>query len=79
MPYWGPYYNNLKLKKHLKKFKDKIEIEDVKFLWHEDFAKLITEGKIGGLFQGEWNLKSRALGNRSIIGDARSLKTKKKE
>ena len=79
MPYWGPYYNNDEIKETLKKFKDKIEIEDVtNFLWHEDFAKLITEGKIGGLFQGRMEFGPRALGNRSIIGDARSLKTKER-
>ena len=44
----------------------------------KNFAKLITNGKIGGLFQGRMEFGPRALGNRSIIGDARSLKTKGK-
>ena len=46
----------MKLKKHLKNLKIRLKLGCYKFLWHEDFAKLITEGKIGGLFQGEWNL-----------------------
>ena len=63
--------------KILQKFEGKIKIEDTtNGLWHENFAKLITEGKIGGLFQGRMEFGPRALGNRSIIGDARSLKTK---
>ena len=79
MPYWGPHYNNDEIRKTLKKFEDKIKIEDAtNGLWHEYFAKLITEGKIGGLFQGRMEFGPRALGNRSIIGDARSLKTKER-
>ena len=79
MPYWGPHYSNDEIKKILKKFEDKIKIEDApNDLWHEYFAKLITEGKIGGLFQGRMEFGPRALGNRSIIGDARSLKTKER-
>ena len=79
MPYWGPNYNNDEIKKTLKKFENKIKIEDAtNFLWHENFAKLITEGKIGGLFQGRMEFGPRALGNRSIIGDARTLKTKER-
>ena len=77
MPYWGPNYSNDEIKKILQKFEGKIKIEDTtNGLWHENFAKLITEGKIGGLFQGRMEFGPRALGNRSIIGDARSLKTK---
>ena len=79
MPYWGPHYSNDEIKKTLKKFDDRIKIKDATDdLWHEYFAKLITEGKIGGLFQGRMEFGPRALGNRSIIGDARSLKTKER-
>ena len=79
MPYWGPYFNNEAIRKSLKKFEDNIVIcDETNGLWHENFAKLITEGKIGGLFQGRMEFGPRALGNRSIIGDARSLKTKER-
>ena len=79
MPYWGPHFSNDEIKKTLKKFEDKIIISDeTNDLWQKNFAKLITNGKIGGLFQGRMEFGPRALGNRSIIGDARSLKTKER-
>jgi len=40
-------------------------------------AKEISEGKIAGWFQGRMEFGPRALGNRSIIGDARNPKTQK--
>ena len=79
MPYWGPHFSNDEIKKSFKKFEDKIVISDeTNHLWQKNFAKLITNGKIGGLFQGRMEFGPRALGNRSIIGDARSLKTKER-
>ena len=79
MPYWGPNFSNDEIKKSFKKFEDKIIINDeTNDLWQKNFAKLITNGKIGGLFQGRMEFGPRALGNRSIIGDARSLKTKER-
>ncbi|MFZ5797557.1 MAG: carbamoyltransferase [Thermodesulfobacteriota bacterium] len=40
--------------------------------WAGEVAKLIAEEKVIGLFQGRMEFGPRALGNRSIIGDARS-------
>jgi len=38
----------------------------------DEIARLIEEGRVVGLFQGRMEFGPRALGNRSIIGDARS-------
>ncbi len=40
--------------------------------WAKKVAELINEQKVVGLFQGRMEFGPRALGNRSIIGDARS-------
>jgi carbamoyltransferase len=42
--------------------------------WADTIAGLISEQKVIGLFQGRMEFGPRALGNRSIIGDARSPK-----
>jgi carbamoyltransferase len=40
--------------------------------WPEKIAALLADEKVVGLFQGRMEFGPRALGNRSIIGDARS-------
>lgn len=40
--------------------------------WSGEIARLIASEKVVGLFQGRMEFGPRALGNRSIIGDARS-------
>jgi carbamoyltransferase len=42
--------------------------------WASELAKLIADEKVVGLFQGRMEFGPRSLGNRSIIGDARSAK-----
>jgi len=42
--------------------------------WAPTLAKLISEEKVLGLFQGRMEFGPRSLGNRSIVGDARSPK-----
>lgn len=44
----------------------------------EATAKLIAEGKVVGWFQGRMEFGPRALGNRSILGDARNGEMQKK-
>jgi len=62
--YWGPEFNNDEIKKildecHLKyDYYDDVEGET---------AKLLSEGKIVGWFQGRMEWGPRALGNRSIL------------
>ncbi len=40
--------------------------------WAPAVARLMADGKVVGLFQGRMEFGPRALGNRSIVGDARS-------
>jgi carbamoyltransferase len=40
--------------------------------WADTIAGLLRDGKVVGLFQGRMEYGPRALGNRSILGDARS-------
>ena len=42
--------------------------------WPDAIASLLADEKVVGLFQGRMEFGPRALGNRSIIGDARSRK-----
>ena len=45
---------------------------------NKDIASQISNGKVVGWFQGRMEFGPRALGNRSILGDARNLKMQKK-
>ena len=74
--YLGPQYSNENIKAYLDgngfiyaKLKDQ-ELP-------EKIADLISEEKIIGWFQGRMEFGPRALGSRTIIGDARSPKTQK--
>ena len=44
---------------------------------NKDIASQISNGKVVGWFQGRMEFGPRALGNRSILGDARNLKMQK--
>jgi carbamoyltransferase len=71
--YLGPEFNNGDIKKIL-------ESKKLKFRFLEDpakeGAKLISEGKILGWFQGRMEAGPRALGNRSILADPTNPKIK---
>jgi carbamoyltransferase len=73
MSYLGPEYSNKKIEKFLDK-------EGIPFQKLSDseiadkIADLIATGNVVGWFQGRMEFGPRALGNRSIIGDARSPK-----
>jgi carbamoyltransferase len=45
--------------------------------WAPTLAKLVAEENVIGLLQGRMEFGPRALGNRSIVGDARSARTQK--
>lgn len=74
--YLGPEFGNQEIKNYLEKKQivyrylpeDKIS---------GTVARLINQQKVVGLFYGRMEFGPRALGNRSIIGDARSAKTQK--
>jgi carbamoyltransferase len=69
-------YDN-KIETTLEKYHSKIKIEN-----HKDYikktAKLLSEGKIIGWFHGASEIGPRALGNRSILCDARDPDMKEK-
>lgn len=65
--YWGPEYSNDEIESALKAFHDITykKTDDI----CRDTAKLLTDGKIVGWFQGRLEIGPRALGNRSILAD----------
>tara|TARA_B100001248_G_scaffold186384_1_gene142250 strand:- start:1559 stop:3376 length:1818 start_codon:yes stop_codon:yes gene_type:complete len=74
--YLGPQYSNKNIEKFLNengfiysKLKDEVLPEKI--------ADLISEQKVVGWFQGRMEFGPRALGSRTIIGDARSPETQK--
>jgi len=71
--YLGPEFHNLDVEKMAKKYKaDFNKIDDFNAM-SESVAKLITSDKVIGWFQGRMEFGPRALGHRSILGDARSV------
>ena len=78
MPYWGPKFDRNEIIHQLRDFSKEINISELKKSeWISLLAKKICSGQIGGLFQGKMEFGPRALGNRSILGDATSSETKK--
>jgi carbamoyltransferase len=72
--YLGPEFNDEQVEKFLNtKGYPAAKIGD-KDLWAQSIAKIIEQGNVVGLFHGRMEFGPRALGNRSIIGDARSKK-----
>lgn len=74
--YFGPSYSNEEIEKLLK-------IRNLKYKYIKDnsklvktAAKLLSEGKILGWFQGRMEVGPRALGNRSILMDPRKKENK---
>lgn len=73
----GPHYDDEKIKRSLDdKGATYIELKDEEL--SEKIADLIAEGKVIGWFQGRMEFGPRALGARSIIGDARSADMQEK-
>lgn len=76
--YLGPYYSdkeilimNRKVKAVFKKYDDFSTLA-------KDISKKIADGNVVGWFQGRMEFGPRALGNRSILGDARNPEMQKK-
>ena len=68
----GPKYSNEEIRAFL-------DAEKIKYTYHADeptllevVARSMAEGKVVGWFAGRMEFGPRALGSRSIIGDARS-------
>jgi len=76
--YLGPAFGPKEIGKTLRKFNAiSEELPDFELLG-EKTAKLIDEGYVIGWFQGRMEFGPRALGNRSILADARSPEMQKK-
>ncbi len=70
--YLGPVFSDLEIERIARKYKMPFrKPEDEKQLVNE-VAGLIGEGKVVGWFQGRQEFGPRALGSRSILGDARN-------
>jgi len=76
--YLGPSFSDKEIQKIVRKY-------DIPHRYFDDFdelarnaAGLINSGKVIGWFQGRMEFGPRALGNRSIIGDARNPEMQKK-
>jgi carbamoyltransferase len=69
----GPSYNNQQICTYLDSIGAKYHTFEDSMLF-DNVADLISEEKVIGWFQGRTEFGPRALGNRSIIGDARSEK-----
>ncbi len=76
--YLGPQFSDLDIEQDLKKYKavsSKYENFDE---LSSCIADLINEGNVVGWFQGRMEFGPRALGNRTILGDARNPEMQKK-
>lgn len=73
--YVGPSFTNDEIKKYL-------DSKKIKYIFHErtslleTTAKMISAGKVVGWYQGKMEWGPRALGNRSILADARIAEMK---
>lgn len=76
--YLGPEYDDKEIKKTIDKYQAKAEFHpDFSTLCHQT-AVLLSKGAVIGWFQGRMEFGPRALGNRSILGDARHPEMQRK-
>jgi len=76
--YLGPEYNSNQILSTAKKYDAKLKYYKDFKEQSQDVAKLLSAGKVVGWFQGRMEYGPRALGNRSILGDARNPEMQKK-
>ena len=74
----GPEFSNFDILKVLRKYEANYVFYENKQEIFKYIAKKIDQGKIIGWFRGKMEFGPRALGNRSIIADARSAEMQKK-
>ncbi len=75
--YLGPHFNNDKIEEYLEENKypyKKCKGEGL----YDEVSRRLENGEVIGWFQGRMEFGPRALGARSIIGDARNLEMQKK-
>lgn len=75
--YLGPEYNDDEVASAISPFGAKSTLHASDESMCIEVARLMTEGKVVGWFQGRMEFGPRALGARSIIGDARSPEMQK--
>ncbi|MDC8447736.1 MAG: carbamoyltransferase [Nitrospira sp.] len=71
--YLGPRHTNAEIEQFLKQVEAPYELLDDDHLF-DSVAKDLAEGKVVGWLQGRMEFGPRALGGRSILGDARNTK-----
>ncbi len=76
--YLGPQFSDLDIELDLKKYKAVWQQSDNFDDLATQVADLISEGNVVGWFQGRMEFGPRALGNRTILGDARNPEMQKK-
>ena len=75
--YLGPEYDNSQIREFLEKHQLPHRVIETEQLL-DDVSDLLQQDKVIGWYQGRMEFGPRALGNRSIIGDARSSSMQKK-
>lgn len=73
--YLGPSFSNDEIGSHLDSVGAKYEVFDREEAFVQQIASLLDEGKVVGHFHGRMEFGPRALGARSILGDARNAET----
>lgn len=76
--YLGPSYTDEEIVTTAKNFNGKYKRYEERDALNEVVARLINEGNVIGWFQGRMEFGPRALGNRSILADARNPEMQKK-
>lgn len=76
--YLGPEYSSLEIERAARKYEAKYKYYDNFDHLTQKVASLIADGKVIGWFQGRMEYGPRALGNRSILGDARNPEMQRK-
>lgn len=76
--YLGPDYSDREIELAAKRYQAEYTYHDSFNKLSEELASYIADGKVVGWFQGRMEFGPRALGNRSILGDARNRAMQKK-
>lgn len=76
--YLGPEFSELDIRLVAKKYKAVYQFFEQETALCEATAKVLAEGKAVGWYQGRQEFGPRALGNRSILGDARQPEMQRK-
>lgn len=76
--YLGPEFSDLEIRLTAKKYKATFDYAENVADLSEQVAGILAEGNVVGWFQGKMEFGPRALGNRSILGDARNPEMQKK-